>query len=113
MTRWQRWATVGSCVTMMIVRPVVDQLVEQLEDLLAGLAVERAGRLVGQQDQRVVDQRPRDADALLLPAGELHRAVVERARPRPTFSASSIARRRRSAGGCRGRTSALRGSPAP
>jgi hypothetical protein len=59
-------------------RPALgDQLVEQGQDLLPGLAVQRPGRLVGQQDQRVVDQPAGDADALLLPAGQLHRAVVD------------------------------------
>src|SRR5207302_8643110 len=43
-----------------------DQLVEELEDLLAGLAVERAGGLVGEEDQGVVDHGAGDADALLL-----------------------------------------------
>ena len=59
------------------------QLVEQLQDRLARLAVEVPGGLVGQQDERVVDQRPGDAHALLLPAGQLHGAVVERGRLRP------------------------------
>ena len=47
--------------------------VEQVEDLLRRRAVEVAGRLVGDDDRRVGDQRPRDRDALLLPAGELVR----------------------------------------
>src|SRR6185503_6480715 len=54
--------------------------VEALEDahhLDARLRVEIAGRLVGEQQRRVVHQRPRDGDALLLAAGELVRMVAE------------------------------------
>ena len=40
------------------------------------LRVEVPGRLVGEQDRRVVDQRARDRDALLLPARQLVRMVV-------------------------------------
>ena len=50
---------------------------EHLHDLVAGLGVEVARRLVGEDDVRVVDQRAGDRDALLLAAGELGRAVVE------------------------------------
>ena len=45
-------------------------------DLVRGLRVEIAGRLVGEQDGRVVDERACDGDALLLAAGELAREVV-------------------------------------
>src|SRR5258705_1771353 len=48
--------------------------VEALEDahhLDARLRVEIAGRLVGEQQRRVVHQRPRDGDTLLLAAREL------------------------------------------
>ena len=41
------------------------------------LAVERAGRLVGEQDLRIVDERAGNGDALLLAARELARVVVE------------------------------------
>ena len=57
--------------------------VEALEDghdLFARAGVQRAGRLVGQDDGRVVDQRAGDGHALLLAAGELGRPVVVRAR---------------------------------
>ena len=39
--------------------------------LLAQLEVERAQRLVEQQGRRLVDERAREGDPLLLPAGEL------------------------------------------
>ena len=42
----------------------------------ARAGVEVAGRLVGQQDRRVVDERPRDGHALLLAAGQLVRVMV-------------------------------------
>jgi len=39
--------------------------------------VEIAGRLVGEQQRRVVHQRPRDGDTLLLASGELIRMVAQ------------------------------------
>ena len=44
---------------------------QQLQDGFRRLRVQRAGRLVAQQDLRRCRQRPCDADALLLPAGKL------------------------------------------
>ncbi len=52
------------------------QLGQQAADLLAGGRVERAGRLVGQQQLRRVDQGPRDRDPLPLAAGQPRRVVV-------------------------------------
>ena len=51
--------------------------VQQLHDPDRGLGVEVAGRLVRQQQRRVVDERPRKRDALLLAAGELVGIGVE------------------------------------
>src|SRR5687768_994244 len=56
--------------------PLVVQGLEDPHDLLAGGAVEVAGRLVGQQDGRLVHQRPRDRDPLPLAAGELVGPVI-------------------------------------
>ena len=53
------------------------ELVEDLVDLVAGLAVELAGRLVGEDDHRVLDQGPGDRDPLLLAARELPGAMVQ------------------------------------
>ena len=53
--------------------------VQPLEDphhLDAGARVEVAGRLVGEQDRRVGDERARDRDALLLTAGQLIRVMI-------------------------------------
>ena len=51
------------------------ELVEDLHDLLAGPGVEVAGRLVGEDDRRAVDQGAGDGDALALSARELVRLV--------------------------------------
>ena len=51
---------------------VLDALQLQLH-LLAELEIERAERLVEQQHLRVVDERARERDALLLAAGQLLR----------------------------------------
>jgi hypothetical protein len=47
--------------------------VEDAHDADGGRGVEVPGRLVGEHDQRPVDERPRDRDALLLTAGQLVR----------------------------------------
>jgi len=52
------------------------QLEQQLADLLAGRGVERAGRLVGEEQLRPVHQGPCDRDPLPLPAGEPRRVRV-------------------------------------
>ena len=46
-------------------------------DLLLGLGVERRGRLVEQQDARVLQDGAGDRDALLLAAGELQAALAD------------------------------------
>src|SRR5690606_31869368 len=53
------------------------ELLEQLDDGLARAGVEVPGRLVGEQDLGLVDERARERDALLLPAGKLGRIMVE------------------------------------
>ncbi len=50
---------------------VVGDFGEQVHDLHARFGVERAGRLVGQDDFRFVYQSARDGDALHLSAGKL------------------------------------------
>ena len=49
---------------------------QQVEDLVAGLAIEVARRLVAQQQRRIGDDRAGDADALLLAARQLTRIVL-------------------------------------
>ena len=46
------------------------QAPEQLEHLVAAFGVERAGRLVGEQQRRLVGERARDRETLALAAGE-------------------------------------------
>ena len=57
-------------------RAVGVDAIEQRGDLLAGCAIELAGRLVGQQQARSVGQRARDRHALHLAARQLRRPVV-------------------------------------
>ena len=57
-------------------RAGVVQLLEELHDLAALARVQVAGRLVGEDDLRVGDDRARDGDELLLAAGELVRIEV-------------------------------------
>ena len=56
---------------------LVAQVAQQFEDLGLDRHVEGGGRLVGDDHRRVQRQRHRDHDALLLPAGELVRVVVD------------------------------------
>ena len=53
------------------------QGVERLLDRRLDLGVERAGRLVEDQDRRVLEDQPGDRDALALAAGELHAALAD------------------------------------
>ena len=56
------------------------QLREQAQDLRLDRHVERRGRLVGDQQLRIVHERHRDHHALALAAGELMRILAEAAR---------------------------------
>ena len=53
-----------------------DEEAQQVQDLVRAATVEVAGGLVAEQEGRVGDDRPRDRDALLLPARELSREVL-------------------------------------
>ena len=48
--------------------PVAVEVVEQGEDVFGALAVERAGRLVGKDQRRIIYEGARDGYALLFPA---------------------------------------------
>ena len=72
---------------------------EQRHDLGAGLRVEVAGRLVGEQDRRVVHERARDGHALALAARQLVRPVASCATSSSTFSSAALARACRSFAG--------------
>ena len=57
--------------------PLALQPLEQVDDLRLDRHVERRDRLVGDDEVRIGGQRARDADALLLAAGELVRIAVD------------------------------------
>ena len=80
-------------------QPVV-QIVDQLQDLRAGLRIQIAGGLIGQQNRRINAQRACDRHALALAAGEFVGQVIQARRsagpspaaparvPRPSCAAS-------------------------
>ena len=74
---------------------LIDQLREQRHQLVPGRRIEGARRLVGEQHQRVDDERSRDRDALLLAAESSVGWCVMRSRS-PTRTSASAARRLRS-----------------
>ena len=49
---------------------------QEVQDLAPGVTVEVAGRFIGDDQDRIVDQRPRDRHALLLSTGEFLRLVM-------------------------------------
>ena len=57
-----------SWMTISMVMPSAREQADGVEDLGYELGIERRGDLVEQQDFRLERQRPRDGDALLLPA---------------------------------------------
>ncbi|NOH02009.1 MAG: hypothetical protein HND47_08620 [Chloroflexi bacterium] len=59
----------GSCVTTSTVRPALCKSESSLHHGHAALGIEVARRFIGEDQHRVVDQRPRHRDALLLSAG--------------------------------------------
>ena len=61
-------------------RAVLRNPIERVLDFLFGLAVERRGRFVEQQDGRALENGPRDGDALLLAAGGLYASMWNRQR---------------------------------
>ena len=58
-------------------RPVATESRDRLVDAFLGGAVQRARRLVEDQDLRIAQQRARDRDPLSLTSRELHSAVAE------------------------------------
>ena len=78
------------------------QLLEHAQDVERGGAVQVAGRLVGQDQQRLVGQRPGDGDPLALARRTAPRADGRPGRSIPTCSSRSRARRRAARGGTPG-----------
>ena len=64
------------------------EILEDGHDLLAGARIEVAGRLIAQDNYRIVDQRARDRYALLLAAGELARFMIHALAEADAFSAA-------------------------
>jgi hypothetical protein len=69
-------ATSLSCVIITIGHTLIVEHLEKLHDLRAGLAVQRAGRFIGEQDLRIVDDCAGDRHALALAAGKLVRLEI-------------------------------------
>jgi hypothetical protein len=51
--------------------PLVMQLLEERQNLIASVAIKSAGRLIGQDQRWLIDERPGNGDALLLASGKL------------------------------------------
>ncbi len=76
-TRSATSSMAGSCVATMAVTPsLAHQAPQQTHDSVAGLRVQLAGRLIGQQQRRLVGQRAGDGDPLLLATRQLVRPMV-------------------------------------
>jgi hypothetical protein len=58
-------------------RPVQGQARQRLLDQTLGLGVDRRGRLVQDQDRRVLQERPRDREPLLLAARQPHAPLAD------------------------------------
>ncbi len=56
--------------------PFTVELLKDAENFFTAMAVERAGRFVGKNDLRIVDERAGDGNALLLSAGKLARGMM-------------------------------------
>ena len=80
-TRLRRAVTTSALwVAISTVTPELVDAQQQLEDLPADERIEVAGRLVGDDQPRVVDERAGDGRALLLAARQLGRASAWPAR---------------------------------
>ena len=56
---------------------VAIQFTKQVHDLSSRFLIEISGWLIGQNDGRIVDHRPRNGDALLLSSRQLTRVVSQ------------------------------------
>ena len=86
---------------------------QELDDLPAGDGVEVAGRLVGDEDRRIVDERAGDGGPLLLAARQLRRAGGGRARAARPGSAAGAPGAGPPIPACRSRPARRRRSPPP
>src|SRR6185312_11923430 len=53
------------------------EFIEQFQNFHTGCRIQIAGGFVGEDDERIVDQRTGDGDALLLAAGQFEWFVIE------------------------------------
>jgi len=67
------------------------QLLKQLHNLQPRTRIEIAGRLIGEDQRRTVDERLCDSHALLLASRELVRSVLSMRPDKPTRLSTSIA----------------------
>ena len=100
-------ATCGSWVMTTSVVPGRVELAQQRDDARAGARVQRARRLVGEDDRRPRDERAGDRGALALAARELRRAVLEAMAEADALAAPRAHARAAARAGCR-RTAARR-----
>lgn len=81
-TRSRRFAvcaTTSSWVTMIVVNPKsIRMACEHRGDRVACILIEIPRRLVGEEDSGLLDHRPRDGHALLLPTGGFERQGAQR-----------------------------------
>ena len=93
--RWARRATavVGDQDEGETVFP--PELLQQADDIVAGVLVQVAGRLVGQHHLGLLDQRPGDRHPLLLATGQLRRQVGRPVTEGHRLASAAIARCRR------------------
>ena len=76
--RSSRAATAGSWVTTTSVAPRLLRVEQEVESAAELSVVQRAGRLVGEDQPGPVDEGPGDGHALALPARQLVRQLVGR-----------------------------------
>ncbi len=76
------------------------QVFKQFDDFTARVRIQVAGRFVGQDQFRFVDEGAGDGDALLFAAGKFKRLVFQRS-PRPTRASNSRPRAAARAAGTR------------
>ena len=53
-----------------------DDRIKQFDDFLAGMRIEIAGGFIGENQFRLIDERPGDGHALALATGQFRRAMV-------------------------------------
>ena len=81
------------------VRPSPLQPPQQVQDLRLHGDVQRGRRLVAHEEGRIAGERPRDRDALTLPAGEFMRKLGGVRRRQPDVAQQLVHARQHASGG--------------